>query len=196
MYVKKNLMLWVAVLALAMPLFFTGTASAVYLPDGATQNATNGGWDMPSDMGECVTGIHADGTLNIDATIHTRPDCLAKTFPAYATQALCSSTANTEGAAHFWASTCVATDGTPISMNGLDRTNTMCIQAAAAAGKTATGMTNACTSSWQYAGRNLANNSGFCYATVDVTRYLWNQGCLHRREQRDNADVKFLDLGK
>ena len=60
MYVKKILMLWVAVLALALPLLLimTGNARAVgitpaagtYNTDAAVQDATSGQWDLPSNF--------------------------------------------------------------------------------------------------------------------------------------------------
>ncbi len=168
-------------LFLAIPLILAGNATAVYLPDGATQDPTSGGWDLPQDMGTCVTGINADGSLVIDSSRTSRPDCIAETFPAYTTQAACASTSN-PGGAHFWAVTCVDGSGNGISLNGLDRTTAMC---------TALGGTwkSACTSSWQYAGRDATYSNGkyvgggfdqgFCYAKVDVTaQYPTQAGCV------------------
>jgi hypothetical protein len=168
---RKNLLFLTVLLFLAMPLILTGTASAGYLPDGATQDATSGGWDLPQDMGTCVTGINANGSLVIDSSKTSRPDCIAETFPVYTTQAACGNTSNA-GGAHFWATTCVDSSGHGISLNGLDRTAAMC----QARGGT---WTSACTSSWQYAGRDATYSNGkyvsggfdqgFCYARVDVT---------------------------
>ena len=124
-----------AFMLLAIPFAFrVSAARAVYLSDGASQNGNTGTWNLPADKGQCVTGIAADGTMILDEAIKSRPDCIARTWPAYSTQTACGSTSGHD--AHFWANTCVANDGTPISLNGLDRTAVMCNQAAIAAGKT------------------------------------------------------------
>ena len=148
--------------------FRASTTWAVYLSDGARQNGNTGGWNLPADTGQCVTGIAADGTMTIDETIKSRPDCIARTWPAYTTQATCGRPGHT---AHFWVNTCVANDGTPISLNGLDRTAAMCNQAAIAAGKTSGTWAPACTSSWQYKGKDLKSDNGFCYGAMRLTGY-------------------------
>jgi len=160
----------IAFMLLVIPFAFrVNTASAVYLSDGARQNGNSGGWNLPADMGKCVTGIAADGILTIDESIKSRPDCIARTWPAYSTQAACGSKSGHD--AHFWANTCVANDGTPISLNGLDRTAAMCNQAAIAAGKTSGTWAPACTSSWQYMGRDLKADNGFCYGSMRLAGY-------------------------
>ncbi len=190
MHVNKKLMLLVAVFALALPLMFTGIASATYLSDGATQDTSGtGGWALPNDMGACVTGISSTGAITVDSTITNRRDCLAKIWPAYTTQAACASTSNTEGAAHLWTSTCLATNGTTtvgVSLKGLDLNKTMCTQKVAAmvaGGQLASGYTgtyiSGCTGNWQYPGPDATFSNGayvsggfdkgFCYTAVDVT---------------------------
>lgn len=171
MYVKKSLMLWASVFALALPLFLANTANAIYNGDGTVQNGTTGGWDI-TDYGKCVTGVKADGTMVIDSTITSRPDCLIKTFPTYTTSASCllsdKAGSNVEGS-HYWASTCIANDGTAISLKDLDRSNGMCNQAAIKAGKTSGTMVNACTSAWVYTGPAGNGAPGFCYTTINLS---------------------------
>ena len=77
MHCKKNLMLLLAVFVLALPLIFTGTASAKYYGDGATQNGTTGYWNKPTD-GVCVLSIDASGNMVIDNTITNKRDCDAR----------------------------------------------------------------------------------------------------------------------
>ncbi len=74
MHGKKNLMLWAALFALALPLLIAGTASAMYMDDGARPDG-NGGWTTPSDM-VCIKGLHADGTLDIVAGVTNSRDCI------------------------------------------------------------------------------------------------------------------------
>jgi predicted CXXCH cytochrome family protein len=169
MKLKNKWLYLIAFMLLVIPFAFrVSTTWAVYLSDGARQNGNAGGWILPADKGQCVAGIAADGTLIIDKTIKSRPDCIALTWPDFLTQATCGRPGHT---AHFWASTCVADDGTPISLNGLDRTATMCNQAAMAAGKTSGTWASACTSSWQYMGRDLKADDGFCYGAMRLTGY-------------------------
>ncbi len=174
---NHRLLYLAALFVLVLPLLIAGSAGAVYLPDGATQDSSSGGWDLPQDLGVCVTGIQAGGTLNIASSVTSRPDCIAITFPAYTAQHTtggngCSDTGNAEGAAHWWTNTCVDGSGNGISLKGLDRNSANC---------TAKGGTwkNACIASWQYAGRDAVYSSGqyvsggfdqgFCYTSVDVT---------------------------
>ncbi len=89
----------IAFMLLVTPFAFrVSTAWAVYLSDGASQNGNTGGWNLPADKGQCVTGIAADGTMTIDETIKSRPDCIARTWPAYSTQAACGSTSGHDSA--------------------------------------------------------------------------------------------------
>jgi hypothetical protein len=48
-----------------------------------------------------ATGIAAD-TWTVDETIKSRPDCIARTWPAYTTQEACEAL---QHEAHFWANT-------------------------------------------------------------------------------------------
>ena len=131
---SKKLLLLAVFSALVIPLMFAGTASAKFVGDTAVQNGVTGGWDLPADKGFCNTGIKRDGTMIFDLSVgNSRPDCIAKLFPAYQTSAAClladKAGANVEGS-HFWTSTClVGTDNTKsISLSGLDRTRFMCEQ--------------------------------------------------------------------
>ncbi len=159
---NRKLVLSAVLLVLAMCMtLLTGNAQAAYVGDGAVQNGITGGWNLPVDTGVCVTGIQSDGTFIVDSTIHSRPDCIAKTLPAYTTQSACGNTANADGA-HFWASTCVDASGNGISLSGLDRNANICAQ------KTGT-WKNACTSAWQHMGPSGTGAEGFCYAAADVS---------------------------
>ncbi|MFZ2197265.1 MAG: cytochrome c3 family protein [Thermodesulfovibrionales bacterium] len=170
MKLKNKWLYVIAFILLVIPIAFSvSTTWAVYLSDGASQNGNTGGWNLPADMGQCVTGIAADGVWTVDETIKSRPDCISRTWPAYTTQEACGSASGKE--AHFWANTCVANDGTPISLKGLDRTAAMCNQAAIAAGKTSGTWSPACTSAWQYMGRDLKADNGFCYGTMRLAGY-------------------------
>ena len=139
MHVKKNLMLWVAVFALALPLLLTGTANAKYMSDGATPNGTTGGWNAPTD-GICVISIDASGNMVTDDTIKTARDCQARLVDVIANtsgaalSAVCVAAGNTAGLNYAAPSsnTCVAIDGSgfitgSISMVNLDRAAQMCI---------------------------------------------------------------------
>ncbi len=157
MYVKKNFMLWLAVLALALPLFVAGTASAKYMQDGAVQSASSGGWVTPSD-GVCVLGLHADGTMDVDLSITNKRDCDARLITGLT--GTCSDPASSgDGAAHANAgsSTCVTVNASKIitgtiSLKNLDRDAQMCT------GK----------------GGVLANVS----ASVDQTQFITGNGCV------------------
>jgi hypothetical protein len=151
--------------------FMVGTAGAIYVGDGAIQNGTYGDWDI-TDYGVCVTGIKIDGTLVIDASKTSRPDCLTVTFPndaSLTTSALCTGDSDANGGSHYWASTCVADDGTRISLNGLDRTATNCDKRAKALGKASGALTSKCTGSWEYTGPAGTGAPGFCYTRVELT---------------------------
>ncbi len=88
MYVKKKLILWAAIFALAIPLLLVGTASAEYRSDGAAQNATSGAWEI-ADPGQCyvkdsaITG-HTDSSATgrtacraIISSVTSTVDCAA-----------------------------------------------------------------------------------------------------------------------
>jgi hypothetical protein len=97
MYVKKSLMLWLAVLALALPLSLAGTAGAMYLSD-ATKVVSAGTYTNPND-GMCVIGVAADGTMLIDTSIKNNRDCSAYTRNANGALDLTTMTTATSGAA-------------------------------------------------------------------------------------------------
>jgi len=138
MKLKHNWLYLAALIVLAIPLaFMVINAGAVYIGDGSKQNSS-GGWDI-TDYGKCVTGIKADGTMSVDTTLTSRPDCLTTYYPAYTTEATCLAFTNSESSSHYWASMCLASDGTAISLKGLDRNANMCEQAITAAGKTPKG---------------------------------------------------------
>jgi hypothetical protein len=168
---QTKMLLVIALLVLAVPLVFAGIARAVYVGDGSVQNGTYGDWDI-TDYGVCVTGIKSDGTMVIDASKKSRPDCLTVTFPndaSLTSAALCTGDSDANGSSHYWANTCVANDGTKISLNGLDRTATNCDQRAKALGKASGTMTSKCTGSWVYAGPAGNGAPGFCYTRVQLT---------------------------
>jgi len=159
-----------------MPLSLAiNNALAIYAGDGSTPNGTTGEWDI-TDYGQCVYGIDAAGGMSI-GTETSRPDCLAHIFTSattsnYNSSANCTKTAGRDNGdvySHYWASTCVANDGTAISLDGLDRTSTMCDQAAKKAGKLSGTWASACTSSWVYTGPAHDGAPGFCYTKIDVT---------------------------
>jgi len=171
MKLRTKMLLVGAFLVLAVPLVFAGVARAVYVGDGAVQNGISGDWDI-TDYGVCVTGIKSDGTMVIDASKTSRPDCLTVTFPndaSLTSSALCTGDSDANGGSHYWASTCVANDGTRISLNGLDRTATNCDQRAKALGKASGTMTSKCTGSWVYTGPKGDGAPGFCYTRVQLT---------------------------
>ncbi len=171
---------------LALLAFATGPAGAVYVGDGSVQNGTTDvgtgittNWDI-TDYGVCVTGIQADGTIVFDATKTSRPGCLTVKFSndaALTSEALCLGDSDLNGGSHFWTSTCVANDGTFISLNGLDRTATMCTQAALKAGKTSGTMTSKCTGAWTYRGPAGDGAPGFCYTGVLMPHYNSSATC-------------------
>ena len=166
---QKYLMIIMSIVTLVVSSFIVaGSARAMYLSDGATQAASGGGWSLPADMGTCVTGIQADGTLITNTTITNKRDCLAYTFPAYTTQAACSSTSNTESAAHLWTNTCVDATGNGISLKDLDLNATTCTQKGGT-------YKSACTSNWQYLGKSGNGTDGFCYAKINVTAQYGTQ---------------------
>ena len=181
MKLKTKLLYLAAFLVLALSLILTGNASAKYVGDASVQNGTTGGWDLPADRGKCITGIKSDGTMVIDDSITSRPDCIATTFPAYTTSAACSASdsagANLEGA-HAMVSNCVANDGTVISLKDLDRTASMCNQRAIAMGKTSGAMTSVCAAfTWTHMGPSLNGTDGFCYTTIRLDNITTQGDC-------------------
>ena len=75
MKLNNKLLLIAALFALVLPLVFTGTAGAKYMGDGAVQNGTTGGWNLPTDF-VCIVGIHADGTLDIADGVTSSRNCI------------------------------------------------------------------------------------------------------------------------
>jgi hypothetical protein len=179
MHVKKNLMLWAAALALALPMLFVGTASAFYAPDGSKM-VPAGGWDI-TDKGVCVTGVTSTGLI-ITNTATSRPDCIATQFSNDASLQsgpTCTGDSDANGGSHFWASTCVGADGTFISLKDLDRTATNCTQRATALSNGPGTWTNKCTGSWIYTGPAGDGAPGFAYTKVRVTAaYADSASCL------------------
>ncbi len=181
----KNMLLCLGVLMVqAMPLTLTvGTARAVYAPDGSVQNSGpgggTGGWDI-TDAGVCVTGIKSDGTM-VTSDAVPRADCISTVFPNDAdlsTSALCVGDSDANGGSHYWVSTCVANDGTRISLQDLDRTATNCDKRAKAMGKASGTMTSKCTGAWVYTGPNDDGGDGFCYTAVRATTtYPTKEAC-------------------
>jgi Carboxypeptidase regulatory-like domain/Doubled CXXCH motif (Paired_CXXCH_1) len=140
MSVKKNLKLWLAVIALALPLMFVGTASAMYMADGAASDPTGtAGWLAPTD-GICVLSIDINGNMAIDATKHTARDCQAELISVTSVTSgqtlanVCGfTTGNTAGLKYSapGSSQCVTIDGSgyitgSMSMVNLDRGAVMC----------------------------------------------------------------------
>jgi hypothetical protein len=173
---------------LALPLIFAGSASAKYMSDGAVPDGA-GGWKLPSD-GICVVGLHQDGTMDVADGMTCKRDCLYVTtgtmnggtpfdLRGMTTSAQCGTAgaSGNDGAKHAWATSgCFASDGTGISLKGLDRTSQMCT---AIGGTWVT--TGKCTPyGWQYRGQDASGtplafgtegtdasaNAGFCYTTM------------------------------
>jgi hypothetical protein len=189
MYVKKSLMLWVAVFALALPLMLTGTASAKYMNDGAVQNGTTGGWIVPNDM-ICIVGVHADGTIDVADGVTSARNCIylnkgtmnggtAFDLSTITTSAACNGGAGNDGAKHSWATSgCWDGSGNPVSLTGLDRTLQMCTAKGGTwvttgkcvaygrqfKGQDASGTPLTFGSSAK--GTDASQNAGFCYTTM------------------------------
>jgi hypothetical protein len=191
MHGKKNLTLWLAVLALALPLVFAGVADARYIGDGAVQDGTTGGWTLPSDM-VCVVGVHADGTLDIADGVTNSRDCIYLNYGTMnggtpfdlrglnQTACLDTDATGSDGAKHSWATSgCFDADGKGISLKDLDRTAAMC----AAKGGTWVTSGKCVAHSRQFRGQDPATgaplpfgtgkgtpagtaDAGFCYATL------------------------------
>jgi hypothetical protein len=169
MKIKNKLLLLVVFIALALPLIYSGTASAIYTADGLVPSG-NGltNWKI-KDPGTCVLGVQANGTVTTGAQTNLA-DCIAVVYPE-ATSAACVAFTNTDSGApgsHYWTSTCV-NGSVGISLTGLDRTPQNC----ALKGGT---WKSACTNSWKYINPgggpavNLTGSGpGFCYASMDLT---------------------------
>jgi predicted CXXCH cytochrome family protein len=177
MYVKKSLMLWLVVFALALPLLLVGTASAIYIDDGALPSNDTNNWII-RDKGVCYLGIAADGTVTYGSET-SRSDCIAHLFSdvTNSTQAGCISFTNAESSSHYWASACIKADGTAVSLNGLDRTAANCVLKGGA-GAT---MKSSCVGAWVYEGTGTnGSNDGYCSTTVDLSSvYTTTTACLN-----------------
>lgn len=140
MRLTKTKLLYIATfLFLAIPLFMTGIASAMYMDDGGVQHATNGGWVTPTD-GICVLSLDMSGNMVTDPSITSSRDCQARLVSVTATTPndtlahVCGTTGlNTAGVKYAapGSSTCVTIDGSgyitgAISMKNLDRGAVMC----------------------------------------------------------------------
>lgn len=203
MYIKKNLMLWLAVLAVALPLILTGTASAKYLSDGAVPNG-QGEWAAPID-GICALSLSPTGTYAVDTTVPTVRDCQARlivTTPTTSapTKQVCGNSAgNTAGLLYAapGSSTCVTVNmpysaSTPssglitgtISMKNLDRSAQMCNGNGGFLASDATNVNqaeimatggNACVAyGWQNAGQNPATGAPLTFGANGVTGGISN----------------------
>jgi hypothetical protein len=174
---RRNRLLYVAAfMVLVIPILLTANDTlAKYVGDNAVPDGV-GGWALPADKGFCVTGIKSDGTMIVDTSITSRPDCIANVFPAYTTQADCrtsdSAGANVEGS-HFWVNTCVDALGNGISLSGLDRNANICAQKGGT-------WKQACTSSWTLMGpawsaapaaSTTGGAEGFCYTRIRLDNY-------------------------
>jgi len=184
MKIKNKLLLLVVFIALALPLIYSGTASAIYTDDGLVPSGnalTN--WNI-RDTGTCVEAVTSAGAVTTGAQA-SLADCIATIYPE-ATQATCTSFTNTDAGApgaHYWTSTCVKVPGvSAYSLTGLDRTPQNC----ALKGGT---WESACTASWKYinppGGASVKTDTtgqGFCYTTVDLTTvpglYTSKAACL------------------
>jgi hypothetical protein len=183
MYVKKKLMLWLAVFALAMPLMLAGTAGAMYLTDGTKSSGTGTAtvYSNPND-GMCVVGLKFDGTLDVNASITNFKDCIVYTTPTISAllQTACTGSTGNDGYKHTWStSICVDGSGNPISRVDVDNTVPMCT---AKGGTIKT--TGLCVAyGWQYRGVKAdgsvpaatpkgpvdADNLGRCYTAMRMT---------------------------
>jgi hypothetical protein len=184
-----------AVLALAAGVVLSaGVASATYMKDGAVQNGTTGGWNLPTDF-VCVVGLHADGTMDIADNVTDRHTCQYLTkgtmnggtpfdLSSMTTQAACTTAggAGNDGAKHAWASSiCVDGTGAGLSLKDLDRTQAMCL--AKGGSWVTTGVCAALTA--QFRGQDadgvplpfgpkgtdssVVTTTGFCYTTMNWT---------------------------
>jgi hypothetical protein len=180
MKLKNKLLYLAALIVLVIPFaFMVSTSGAVYVGDGAVQNGIYGDWDI-TDYGVCVTGIKSDGTMVIDPSKTSYPDCLTVIFPndaSLTSAALCTGDSDANGGSHYWAETCVANDGTRISLNGLDRTATNCNKRAIALGYASGTLTSKCTGSWVYTGPAGNGAPGFCYTKVELTGAYTSATC-------------------
>jgi len=187
---QKNKLLLLAVFsALVIPLLLVGNAGAISLPDGSKPDNTTGLWAI-TDYGQCISGIDNAGKMYV-ATAHngSRADCIDFVYTSSQSgnydnalgvnnclrQSGRSGDAAADNVSHYWASTCVAPNGTGISLYGLDRTSQNCILKGGT-------YKSACTNSWVYTGSGPAYTStlgtggqGFCYTTIDVTSLYGTQ---------------------
>ena len=127
---KTRLLLLAAFIVLALPLMFSGIASAMYMEDGARPTGT-GGWQIPTDM-VCIVGLHADGTLDIADGVTNSRDCIYLNkgtmnggtpfdLTGMTTSAACTVAggAGNDGAKHAWATSgCWDGSGNPVSLKG------------------------------------------------------------------------------
>ncbi|MCL5022907.1 MAG: hypothetical protein M1497_06030, partial [Nitrospirae bacterium] len=119
MKLKTKLLLMAAFVILAIPLVFSGYASAGYIGDGASHDATTTGWKIPP-ITPGVNGCLADPTKT------SRPDCEGLVrWPEYTTQTDCSNVPNFATVAQ-WSSVCTTAGGTPISLKDHDRNALQC----------------------------------------------------------------------
>ena len=104
MKITTKLLLLAAFIVLALPLVFTGNASAVvFNPDGLSLNPATGMWELPVFGSTGIAGCY-DGTTTINDTATTGPD--ASRFKCYNLQGTPANALTTNSA-------CVATGTTP-----------------------------------------------------------------------------------
>jgi hypothetical protein len=193
---KTTLLLIATLFLLAMPMIFSGNASAKYMGDGATQNGTTGGWNTPNDMA-CIVGVHTNGTLDIADGVTNARDCIYLQtgtmnggtpfdLTGMTTSAACTTAggAGNDGAKHSW-----ATSFCTKSLKGLDRTQKMCegiggtwitTGKCVAYGRQFKGQdTNGTPLAFGTKGTDptVTPGVGFCYATIDLTTAIPAASC-------------------
>ena len=212
MKLKTKLLLLAALFVLALPLILTGTASAKYQSDGAVPDGVTGGWITPNDM-VCIVGVHADGTLDVADGVTSARDCIYLnkgtinggtpfdlTGMTNTNDCTKVGTGTNDGAKHSWATSfCMASDGSGLSLTGLDRTSAMCTAKGGtwvtsgkcvAYGRQFKGQdANGTPQTFGPEGTTSAQNMGFCYTRMitgiavascpSTTGQTWGHWCRY-----------------
>jgi PKD domain len=183
---KTTLLLIATLFFLVTPLIFSGSANAMYMSDGATQNGVTGGWNTPNDM-VCIVGVHADGTVDVADGVTNARDCIYLQtgtmnggtpfdLTGMTTQAACTTAGGTgnDGAKHSW-----ATSFCTKSLKGLDRTQQMCqgiggtwitTGKCVAYGRQFKGQdANGTPMAFGTKGTTQGAGTGYCYSTMNMT---------------------------
>ena len=185
MYVKKSLMLWLVVCAVAIPFLLAGDAGAMYLTDGA-KTVSPGVYDNPND-GMCVIGVAANGDMLVDPAITNKRDCDVRLVTGLTTTTACTVAGGSgnDGYKHVWSTSICMNGSASVSRVDLDNTANMCT----AQGGTVVTTGKCIAHSWQYRGVksdgsvvSIPSNSvtpthgpqstdglGFCYNTMRMT---------------------------